>query len=371
MKKLLALLLVLTMCMALFACGNKADEPKVTEDGGVTDTPESTENSDPIELPEITEIEVTESDVTENDVTESEASATQSETAPQEPTTEAQISPLLYKVTDKDGNVIWLFGSIHVGYDYFYPLPSYVMDAFNSSDAVAFEIDLIEANNDLGKQLNMAMALMYKDGTTIKDHLSEEVYQDAVKILEENNMYSQLLDRYKPIMWMSAIDQFLYTKSGMDCNLGIDMTLLTLAKEQGKTVLEVESFEYQTDMMANFSDELQAILLESSVESYKNSEDSIKDLKEMVDAWASGDEALFGSIINEEVEIEDEEVVALYEEYANEMLVIRNANMTEYAEMALGSGKEVFICVGAAHIVGKGAMAEQLRERGYTVEIVK
>ena len=31
--------------------------------------------------------------------------------------TESTISPLLYKVTDNNGNVIWLFGSIHVGID--------------------------------------------------------------------------------------------------------------------------------------------------------------------------------------------------------------------------------------------------------------
>jgi uncharacterized protein YbaP (TraB family) len=45
--------------------------------------------------------------------------------------------------------------------------------------------------------------------------------------------------------------------------------------------------------------------------------------------------------------------------------------MTEYAEEALKSGKEIFICVGAAHVVGEGAMAEQLRDLGYTVEIVR
>ena len=45
--------------------------------------------------------------------------------------------------------------------------------------------------------------------------------------------------------------------------------------------------------------------------------------------------------------------------------------MTDFAEDALASGKEVFICVGAAHIVGDGAMAQLLAQRGYTVTLVK
>ena len=45
--------------------------------------------------------------------------------------------------------------------------------------------------------------------------------------------------------------------------------------------------------------------------------------------------------------------------------------MTDFAEKALKDGDSVFICVGTAHIVGEGAMVDLLRDRGYTVEIVK
>ena len=41
--------------------------------------------------------------------------------------------------------------------------------------------------------------------------------------------------------------------------------------------------------------------------------------------------------------------------------------MTDYAEKALQTDKDVFICVGAAHIVGDGAIVDLLCERGYEV----
>lgn len=310
-KRILAFILILAMCFTLFACGTKKDDQA-----------------------------------------------------------ENKITPALYKVTDNEGHVIWLFGSIHVGRENFYPLPSYVMDAFNSSDAAAFEFDLVAAENDYSAQIDMAMALMYKDGSTIKDHVSEEVYQAAVEILKENNMYSSVLDMYMPIMWSSSIDMFLTEKSGLDSNLGIDRHLLNLSKENGKEILEVESMEYQTDMMANFSGGLQELLLEGSVGSYKNYVESVSELYALVEAWESGDEGKITAILYEEAEFESEEEKALYEEYSNALIVERNKNMTVYAENALKSGKEVFICVGAAHIVGDGAIAENLRELGYTVELI-
>lgn len=310
-KRILAFILILAMCFTLFACGTKKDDQA-----------------------------------------------------------ENKITPALYKVTDNEGHVIWLFGSIHVGREDFYPLPSYVMDAFNSSDAAAFEFDLVAAENDYSAQIDMAMALMYKDGSTIKDHVSEEVYQAAVEILKENNMYSSLLDMYMPIMWSSSIDVFLTEKSGLDSNLGIDRHLLNLSKENGKEILEVESMEYQTDMMANFSGGLQELLLEVSVGAYKNYDESVSELYALVEAWESGDEGKITAILYEEEEFESEEEKALHEEYNNALIVERNNNMTVYAENALKSGKEVFICVGAAHVVGDGAIAENLRELGYTVELI-
>ena len=34
------------------------------------------------------------------------------------------------------------------------------------------------------------------------------------------------------------------------------------------------------------------------------------------------------------------------------------------------SGEEIFMCVGAAHIVGEGAVAQNLKQKGYTIECI-
>ena len=284
---------------------------------------------------------------------------------------ESTVTPLLYRVTDGEGNVLWLFGSIHVGIDSYYPLPDYVIDAFDGSDALAVELDIMKVEWNFVQQTQLLQLLMYTDGSVISDHLPEAVYNRAVEILKENEQYNQSLDYYMPALWWSTIETLSYEKMGTDVSLGIDRHLLKRARNDGKTVLEIESAEFQYGIMAGFSPQLQQLLLEGSIESYDNLETAGADVEELMRLWSEGDEAAFSAYLNQEGEFADPEEEALCLEYTEALVISRNQSMTEYAVNALASGEEVFICVGAAHIVGEGAMAENLRQLGYQVEIIR
>ena len=276
--------------------------------------------------------------------------------------------PLLYRVTDDEGNVAWLFGSIHIGREDFYPLPDAVIDAFEGSDALAVEADIITFEEDLSAQMQAMQLFLYTDGSTIQDHVSEELYEAAVTILTENGVYLSMLDYYTASFWSSLIDSCLYELLELDIEGGIDRYLMELAAQSGKDILEVESVMFQYRMLAGFSAELQESLLEGSVAQYQNPEESRKELNQLMDLWVGGDEAAFAEYLTAPVEYADAKEAALYEEYNDAMIVERNEAMAEYVIDALASGKEVFVCVGAAHVVGEGAMAELLAEAGYTVE---
>lgn len=329
-KKLLAVFLILTVCLCFFACGGEVEDLDATQ-------PSSPAVTQPI----------------------------QEET---EPPVESGISPALYRVTDDDGNRIWLFGSIHVGTEDFYPLPDYVMDAYNGSDALAVELDMVAAEADLAGQVQNLQKLLYTDGSTIAQHLPEETYQKAAAILEENGLYSPLLDYYMPVMWWNTINTLTYEKAGTNSQYGIDLNLLQMAKKDGKEILEVESAEFQYDMMAGFSEPLQVMLLQGAVENYQNPSETVEDIQTLIGLWSSGDAEAFAQYFQPEEEPENEAEIALNQEYQEAMITSRNSTMTQYAEDVLLSGKEVFICVGAAHIIGEGAIAENLRQLGYAVE---
>ncbi len=349
-KRLLAVILVAVMCFSLTFCV-KADP---SESGGN----ETTEVVDKQE----SETSDEESKKTETDETKKE------EPEEKEP---AEITPLLYKVTDDKGGVVWLFGSIHVGREDYYPLPDYVTKAFDGSDALAVEADILTFEEDLSLQVKALTHLMYRDGTTISDHIPEELCDKATEILKEYGFYSFALKQYKPAMWSSTIESLMYEECGADTNLGIDRHLMQRALDAEKEIYEIESAEFQYKMLGNFSNELQIMMLEEAVEATDDLEALKKDVSELMDLWASGNEEEFHRYLYTDTSAIPDEEILLYEEYNNEMLVKRNLSMTDYAEEALLSGEEIFICVGAAHVVGEGAISDLMEQRGYTVEVIK
>jgi len=348
MKRILALLLALLLCFSLLACDREEDEDsksdkKTAQTAGEEDREEESEEEQPEK---------------------------EEEEEPDGPAPESEdCAPLLYKVTDGEGNVAWLFGSIHVGREDFYPLPDYVLDTFDNADSLAVEFDIVAFETDLKAQMAALQALIYLDGTTIVDHIPEDLYEDAVAIMEDAGVYNALLDYYVPVLWSSFIDSSQYEAIGADTELGIDLFLLKRAKKADKPILDVESPELQYGMMAGFSAELQILMLRESVESAKDPETAKETMQAMMDLWMSGDEDAFREYLESEEDVPEEEQ-ALYEEYNKAMLTDRNEGMADFTEDALASGDEVFICVGAAHVVGKGALVELMTQRGYTVERV-
>ena len=281
-----------------------------------------------------------------------------------------EASPILYQVTDEDGHILWLFGSIHVGREDYYPLPDYVMNAFNGADSLAVELDIIAFEEDVNLQMEALMPLIYMDGSSIKDHISPELYDKAVEAFKGFDTYMSALDMYCPALWYSMLDSLLMEQLGADINLGIDRHLLEKAKENQQPILEIESAASQYQLLAGFSDELQAWLLESSVEMWQSPDLARIDMNLMMELWASGNEQAFSAYLAGSDETMTDEEQALYEEFNQAMLTNRNLQMAEFARDALLSGEEIFICVGAAHVIGEGSITQLLAQQGYTVEQV-
>lgn len=319
MKKLLSLILVLCLLLGLAGCGS-------TSQGADTTVAPNTGSADTLAAP-------------------------------------SSITPLLYQVTDAEGHTIWLFGSIHVGREDFYPLPEYVTSAFDQAEALAVEFDVRLYEQDLAAQVQDLLNYTYIDGTTIQDYIDPELYQEAVALLPSSGMPEDMMKLYKPIFWATLIEAASYETETTSTTLGIDLHMIDAAYARNMPVLSIESPDFQSSTTANFSPELQELCLRQAVD---NAPYASQDLLGLLDLWVSGDEEAFSEYLNATQEM-PEDIAALMEEYNKAMITDRNLNMTDYAEDLLAEGKPTMICVGAAHIVGEGAMAQLLAERGYTV----
>ncbi|MGN0537680.1 MAG: TraB/GumN family protein [Acutalibacteraceae bacterium] len=272
------------------------------------------------------------------------------------------ITPALWKVTDKDGNSMYCFGSIHATEGEI-EWPSYFETAYSECDSLAFEYD-ITSSLDLENAINSMQSYMYMDGTTIKDHIPEKDYEQAVRILTENKMYVSTYDYFNVVFWFSLMENVCIAQSGLNVMQGVDMQLINRAKADGKTVLEVESEKEQVDMFNNFSDKLQVYLLESYLGEGKIEEQTAA-IKETYEKWKKGED-----LTESATEEMTEEEKALSDEYTNALIIQRNIKMADTAERYMQSGDTVMMVVGAAHYYGESGILSLLRSKGCTVERV-
>jgi len=271
-------------------------------------------------------------------------------------------SPLLWLVTSPQGQTMYMFGSIHAADAALYPLPPYLMDAFNSSDYLAVEFN----NSDIDSEW-FDNQFRYTGGKTLIGDIGQELYDELVTFFAAFGIKPSDIDlnSYKPVYWSMALGQLSTMFSGLDYDYGLDSFFIEEALKLNMPILDIESAQSQVDMFLGFSMALQIMLLESSF-------DIIGDaaaVEVLYDVWKRGNEDEFDAFLFVEVD-ENYEFLSLLEEYHNAMSTVRNIIMFEAAKGYMEAGMQVFYVVGAAHMFGEDGLIELLRQDGFTVEIV-
>lgn len=339
--------------------------------GGCTQT-ENTESSQPQNsVSSVTSetSEISETSQEKESSAESSAESSEESSEPEQP----KISPTMWKVTDQDGNFIYMMGSIHVADSEVMNMPEYFEAAYAQSNAIAVECDTTEIVNDLSQSFAMISKMKYPDNSTLDQHVSKEIYDAAVKALKDDKIYSPLYDYYKPIFWTSMMDAMAVEKSKLSTDYGVDMTIINRAKADEKEVLEIESVDFQNDLLANFSEDIQNLMLKAYVMNGYSSEEAAKELEELYEHWKNG--TITEELLNQEDDFSDiteftEEEKAAYEEYNKQMLTDRNIGMADKAQEYLQGDKTVLYIVGAAHYYGDNGLMKLLTDKGCTFEVL-
>jgi hypothetical protein len=274
---------------------------------------------------------------------------------------------MLWQVTDDEGHTLYLMGSIHVGTEESIPPDQTMIDAYESSDALAVEIDLLAYEDDILQQIEISKRYSrYEDGSSVQDHLDTATYEAAKAVLVENNSYQESYDSLTVNQWASLLHQLARDAAGYETKYGLDRYWLAHAKEEDKTIYEVEGMAEQMDMMESYSEALQEWLLESAI----SIENGVQSLEDTMDAWIRGDADALAASEEDLTESFTKTEIELLEEYWEKMIFTRNDQMAEDAEAYLQSGETVFFTVGAGHMGGTRGIVNQLREKGYTVQQV-
>jgi uncharacterized protein YbaP (TraB family) len=253
-------------------------------------------------------------------------------------------------------STVYLLGSIHLGSKDMYPLPAEIEDAFAGSSALLVEADI--RHMDMSKaQAAILEKGIYPVGDSLWNHVSPETRKKIEQFCDKYGMPAGNLVAMKPWVVALTISTVPMMKAGMDPTLGIDMYFLN--RSDRKRVVEIESADWQIDLLSGFSDDLQEKFLAAAVD---EGLDIDAELKRMRDAWSAGDAAKLDAITRENTKTP--------EKISRAILQDRNPHMADVAEQFLKGKEQTFLIVGAAHLVGDEGVVALLQKRGYKVEQV-
>lgn len=292
----------------------------------------------------------------------------EAETEPAEKAT-----PLFYKVTGADGQTLWLLGTINIGDDRTAYLPREILDAFHAADALAVEADILDAQERMQTDGELASELLaiysYPDTATYNHVTDKKLYEKAELLMKASGNFSASAQLMKPSVWSGMLEQF-YLRQGyaLTTEKGADMRLLTLAKEEGKQIIEIESVLSQARILYGWSEALQEYLLldtaSTAIADYNAEAAAFYEL------WCEGDAQKLTDYIRNKTAKPAEMRSAIYKEYTDGMYTQRNAQMLEAAKNCLESEQTVFYAVDLAHLLTEDGLVNMLKAEGYTVEQV-
>ncbi|MFZ6754997.1 TraB/GumN family protein [Undibacterium sp. Dicai25W] len=255
-------------------------------------------------------------------------------------------------------NTAYLFGSIHLAKASFYPLPEKVQKAYKQADTLAVELD----GTDSEAAVKALPLLKYAAPDKLQNHLQPATWESLQKM---TGPAAERFQPLKPAMVATGLLVGTFARQGYDPAQGVDIHFINRAKKDKKSIVELETMEYQAQILGGLSDEEGDAMLSQTLESLSTGE-AIRDTNQLIAAWKDGNA---------------EKVVSMLQAEANKnpgskkimerLLDERNPAMADKIVELMAAGKHVLVVVGAGHIAGTNSISDLLKQRGLQVRQIK
>lgn len=262
----------------------------------------------------------------------------------------------LWMVRSSKGTV-YLLGSVHLMKENVYPLDSQIEGAFRKSDVLAVEANIDKFNS--AEAGHIAKKALYPSGDSLGKHLSERTYDLVKREALKLAIPLEIIDAERPWFVALTFTSFELVSEGLDPRYGIDEHFLSEA-EGKKKIVELESIDYQINLLSNLSENEQEIFLRYTL---KDLQRLGSETAKMLHAWKTGNAEEMAALVSRDSG-EDKELASFY----GRLLYDRNRTMAAKIEGFLRTDRTYFVVVGAGHLVGKKGIVSILREKGYQVE---
>jgi uncharacterized protein YbaP (TraB family) len=255
-------------------------------------------------------------------------------------------------------NRIYLFGTVHAGKASFFPLAEPVQKAFADATVLAVEADILNTE----AMAKSAPSMLLTPPDRLDKRISAPVYERYRKQLDRFGIPETQTAQLKPFIASSILAFAEWGRLGYRPIYGVDRHLLARARDEKKTIVELEGVEAQAALIDSLTDEESRRALEGTVAALESGL-TREQITGMVNAWESGNPDLLL-----EVARAYNESVPGARELEEKFIWSRHEAMADRIEEWLMRGRErVFVAVGALHLAGPRGLVEMLGKRGYQV----
>ena len=275
----------------------------------------------------------------------------------------AQAQPIpprgtLYRVRYQ-GHTSYLFGTIHIGRPDFFPLEAQATQALSEAGTLALELDLRDA---AAMQDAVQKYGMYAGDDTVDKHLSAAGLQRLQAALTQSHIPFERVARMKTWMVANLLLVAALEQQGYRTDLATESYLSAAATEQGKSIVALESADFQLSLFDSLTEKQQEQYLIDNLKDMQSGE-MRKNTQELVDAWASANQKAFNHLLAEAQK--DHTTSGKF--FIQVLLGKRNPALADKIEAMLKDQKASFVGIGLLHLIGANGVPQLLAKRGYAV----
>jgi len=253
-------------------------------------------------------------------------------------------------------NKVFLLGSLHLLKSDAYPLAAEIDNAYRLSPKVVFETD-IGAMEDPAVQARMLSMAMYPEGQTLLQHIPRDMQKTLKKKMADLGLPMAHFLRFKPWFLAVTLTTLELQRLGFSPLSGIDLHYYGRAQSDEKKLGFLEPIDYQLDLLGKMSADNQRAFLGQTL---KDLEIAAEMADDMMAYWQTGQIEELHSLLFKSFED--------YPEIEDRLLLQRNKDWVKKIEAMLGGPENVFVVVGAGHLIGPQSVVDLLRQKGYKVK---
>jgi uncharacterized protein YbaP (TraB family) len=268
----------------------------------------------------------------------------------------AKDKPFVWEIT-KDGNTLYLGGSIHVLRVLDFPLPDEYERAFALSSRLVLEANIEELENEEMKQYTISQMFL-PDGKRIQSILDNETYNLLTEKCLKYGLDMGVIDVFKPTMvWMLLLANQIIELEITE--KGVDSYFQRKANAKKMPASFLEDAKWGVDFLMNLGEDDPNNWVQYFLRDIEETEEYFIPLME---EWKKGDSRLMDISLKQLKE---------YPEIYKALIADRNAAWMPQIEAFLASGETAFVVVGTLHMLGEDSLLAQLKKSGCTIKKLK